>query len=244
MDRYQQKPLAPKVTFQVDPYVDFQGGKAELFFIKVSSWLRDRRKPIFVGVGVLTFFLIIFTGYMEYHNSQVEKASILLENLHKLHKEKPKDISLMITDFEKIRSEYGNNVTKLRTSKNLADLMARNGEFAKAAKLMEEAGTEIDELREMKALYFYIAGNYREQAKDIKQSLVDYETAATLLNNMRNLSTFMAWTYFHTGRLSLLNGNKDNAVKYLKKVMELNGSSEQFQKARELSTYLLLKINQ
>lgn len=244
MSRYEKQPVMPKHQIQVDIYQDFEGTKAELYFIKFTAWLRERKKNLFVGLGIIGAIVVLFAGYSEYHDSRVEKASVILEKLHKFHQMNPVDIARQIKDFEKTRSDFSESEIQLRTAKILADLYARNGEFAKAAELMEEAGTDIDDLREVKAFYFYIAGNYREQASQPGESLKDYETAANLVTNMRNMPGFMAWIYYQTGRLHYLNNNKEEAVKNLKKVMELNGNSEQFQKARQLSSYLLVKMNQ
>lgn len=245
MSRFNTKPVQPKIQVQVDLYQDFQGSKAELMFIKFSAMIANYRKGIFISLGVISVIVLGIVLYGEYHLDQVQKGTIALEEIQRKNALNPgKDLNEMLAEYGKVRKDFAVGEIELRTAKVLADLHARNGEFARAAELMEKAGKNIDELREIKAYYFYIAGNYREQAKDIKKSLIDYETASKLLNNMRNVPTLMAWSYFQTGRLLDLNGEKEKAKEYLRKILELDGKAEQFLKVRELATYLLLKINQ
>ena len=228
-----------------DPFEDFEGNKAELYLHKFSHYLGNHRKQVFIGIGVVIFLLVSLAGFLEYQRDRLEKASVEMEDLQTRFSKNPSiDLSEMIVEYEKVREKYSTSGVDLRTAKVLADLYARDGKFDKAAALMEKSGTEVGELREVKAFYFFIAGNYREQQGDLKKALENFETASGLLKNMRNVPVLMSWSYFHTGRLYFLNKDTAKANTYLKKVLEVNGSTPLFQKARKLSTYLLLKINQ
>ncbi|MCE9500320.1 MAG: hypothetical protein K8R21_07470 [Leptospira sp.] len=154
-------------------------------------------------------------------------------------------MKVKIKDYEELQQSYSLTKPILRTSKVISDLYARNGEFGKAAELIEKAGKKIDEPKEIKAYYFYIAGNYREQAGDLKAALQNYSVSGALLSNSKSTPGFAAWSLYHTGRLRLATGDKEGAKKDLRKVLEIESDQSQSgaKSAKELATFLLIKLN-
>ena len=242
MKRYDRNKVGLKTQ---DPLADFEGSQAELYFLRFSYFIADNRSRIFAGIGVLAIIGIILIGYYEYNISQVEKASIEIEKLEKHYTLNSAEIEEQIEGFVKIKNNYSPSGVQLRLNKKLADLHARKGDFTKAADLMENAGRDMDDIPELKAYYFYIAGNYHEQGNDFTKSLASFEAASSLIDKTRNIPTLKAWTFFHTGRLYYINKNKAAAKNYLKKVIDITEEGgAAFQKAKELSIYLILKLNQ
>ena len=242
MKRYDRNRVGLKTQ---DPLEDFEGSQAELYFLRFSYFIADNRSRIFAGIGVLAVVGIILIGYYEYKISQIEKASIEIEKLEKHFALNTAEIEEQLAGFVKIKNNYSPSEVQLRLNKKLADLHARKGEFAQAAELMANAGRDMDDIPELKAYYFYIAGNYYEQGSDLAKSLTSFEAASSLIENARNIPTMKAWTFFHTGRLYYLNKNKAAAKNYLKKVIDITeDGGAAYQKAKELSIYLILKLNQ
>ncbi|PJZ68672.1 hypothetical protein CH373_08340 [Leptospira perolatii] len=233
------------LNVSVDPHADLKG--AERIAAVLFSKIGERRKEVFIGIGVLLLLVLTVVGWKEYKADQFRKGTIAIEALEKKYSLAPNtDLSEKIKAFEGIASQYSSPHLDLRLAKTLGDLYARNGEFAKAADKLEWAGREIDDLPEIKAYYFYIAGNYRENGGENSQAELDYETASSLLSGRRNVAGFYAWSLYQAARLKSKNGKKSEAKELLKKVLdqEISSPSEEYKSVRELSTYLLIKLNQ
>jgi hypothetical protein len=101
-------------------------------------------------------------------------------------------------------------------------------------------------LREPKAYFFYIAGNYRELANEKDLAIANYEISASLMENLREVSSFKSWTLYHIGRLKLEKGDKNGASASLRKVLSLEPGESQsdLEEVKKLSTFLLLKLSQ
>ncbi|EPG67634.1 tetratricopeptide repeat protein [Leptospira wolffii] len=230
----------------LDPYADLTG--AERAFAILFSKIGEHKKPVLIGLIVLIVTVVSVVGWNEYRADQFRKGTIAVEILEKELALKPNtDLAEKIKRYEAIQSTYHSSPSlELRLSKTLGDLYARNGEFAKAADKLEWAGKQIDELPEVKAYYFYIAGNYRESGNQLAEAESDYFTASSLLAGRKNISGFYAWSLYQAARLKVKNGKKDEAKELLKKVLEqdISSPSEEFKSVKELATYLLLKTSQ
>lgn len=229
----------------LDPYEGMTG--AEKAFAIFFSKIGENKKPVLIGVVVLFVTVVTVVGWNEYRADQFTKGTIAIESLEKELQLKPNtDLAEKIKRYEAIASTYSSPSLDLRLSKTLGDLYARNGEFQKAAEKLESAGKQIDELPEPKAYYFYLAGNYRENANQLAEAETNYFTASSLLSGRKNVSGFYAWTLYQAGRLKLKNGKKEEAQELLKKVLDqdISSPSEEFKAVKELSAYLLLKASQ
>ncbi|TGK18663.1 hypothetical protein EHO61_09325 [Leptospira fluminis] len=245
MKRFEQNSTNSSVQVNVDPYADLKGAERAftIFFAKVGEY----RKQVLIGVAILLVTTVAVVGWNEYRADQFRKGTIAVEALEKKFLLNPGiDIAEKIKQYEELSSNYHSESLRIRISKTLGDLYARNGEFAKAGEKLEWAGKKIDELPEIKAYYFYIAGNYRESGGQFPQAESDFDTAVSLLNNRRNVSGFYAWSLYQSGRLKAKNGKKAEAKENLRKVLEqeLSSPSDEYKSVRELATYLLVKLNQ
>jgi len=225
----------------------FQGSKAEFYFLKFSHFVSRYRFSVFIGLVATVVIIIIIISIGEYFKYQENKAAIELEKIERGHALYPlMDLKAKIKDYEDLQQKYSLTKPLLRTSKIISDLYARNGEFTKAAELIEKAGKKIDEPKEIKAYYFYIAGNYRERSGDQKLALQNYSVAGALLSNAKKTPGFSAWSLYHSGRLRLATGDKAGAKKDLQKVLEIESDASGqsgAKSARELATFLLIKLN-
>ncbi|MCB1189342.1 MAG: hypothetical protein H7A23_02500 [Leptospiraceae bacterium] len=229
-----------------DEFENFEGNIFELYLLKFSRYVSRNRKPFFIGIGIFIILLLIFIGYGEYSRYTNATATVELEKLDKKHENPQIDLAQKIKDYEIFEAKYGRTDSNKRASKILADFYARNGEFAKAALTLEKVATKIDNPKEVKALYFFIAGNYRELAGkegDIKQSIQNYSIASSLLKNNDETAAFRAWSLYNQGRLKISNNQKEDGLKDLKSVVELESKSNPstLEEVKELSLYLILK---
>ncbi|WCL48717.1 tetratricopeptide repeat protein [Leptospira sp. GIMC2001] len=228
---------------------EFQGSAVELFFIKLGRRIQRNRLQVFSGV--LVFFILIASviGYFEYitykETKATEKLEVILESWD-LNPTISVDTKLETMNAFAENDASGN--VKIRVAKVLSDLYVGKEDYKKAAELLEKAGREISELREAKAYFFYLAGNYRELADDKDLALKNYQTASGLLENLREITSFRAWSLYHTGRLLAENGDKTGAGAALRKVLLIEASEQSgaadLEEIKKLSSYLLLKISQ
>ncbi len=229
----------------LDPYADLSG--AERAFAILFSKIGEHKKQVLTGVGILFVTVITVVSWNEYRAEQFKKGTLAIEALEKEFALKPNtELTDKIKRFETVASTYSSPSLDLRLAKTLGDLYARNGEFAKAADKLETAGKKIEDLSEVKAYYFYLAGNYRENGNQLAEAETDYFTASSLLSNRKNVAGFYAWSLYQAGRLKLKNGKKDEAKELLKKVLEqdVSSPSEEYKAVKELATYLLIKASQ
>lgn len=226
---------------------DFDGTKTELFFIKLGRKIQRNRLQVFGSV--LAVFLIVsgVLGYLEYtdyrENKATQKLEVLLESWEKNPSVTP---AVKIQVLENFLDEDSFGVVDIRVAKTLADFLSQEGEYAKAAKLLEDHGVKIEGYRESKAYYFYLAGNYRELAGDKDMALKDYETSSSLLENLRETPSFRAWSLYHSGRLNAEKGDNTKASESLKKVLliEPGEAGTDLTEVKKLSTFLLLRMSQ
>lgn len=243
MKRFEPKTGA-SIT-DIDPYPGLTG--AERFFAILFSKIGENKKQVLFGVGVLFVTVLAVVSWNEYRAEQFRKGTLAIEKVEKELALSPMtEITDKIKKYETIASTYSSPSLDIRLSKTLGDLYAKNGEYQKAAEKLEFAGKKIDELPEVKAYYFYIAGNYRESANQLAEAESDYGVSVSLLSSRKNVAGFYAWSLYQAGRLKLQNGKKEEAVDLLKKVLDqdIASPSEEFKAVRELATYLLLKSSQ
>ncbi|MDI7156612.1 hypothetical protein QMM53_08645 [Leptospira santarosai] len=232
---------------KVDPYADFQGSKVELVLIRFFRAISDRIKEVLIGIGVILVVILIAVVYIQYQDSQFEKGTIALEALDKKFRANPGiDLKEKIGAYEEISALYSSKKLELRLAKTLSDLYSRNGEFQKAADKLEWVGKKIEEPIEVKAYYFYLAGNFREREGNFALAETDFNTSATLLANTREANGFLAWSLYQTGRLQVKNGRKAEAVESLKKVLdqEIKTPASDYNTVKQYATFLLIRLNQ
>ncbi|TGL64552.1 tetratricopeptide repeat protein [Leptospira sarikeiensis] len=229
----------------IDPYAGLSG--AERIFAIFFSKIGENKKQVLFGIGVLFLTVVAVVSWNEYRAEQFRKGTLAIEKLEKELSLSPMtDINDKIKKYESILSSYNSSSLEIRLAKTLGDLYAKNGDYTKAAEKLEFAGKKIDELPEVKAYYFYIAGNYRESGNQLAEAESDYAVSVSLLSNRKNVAGFYAWSLYQAGRLKLANGKKEEAIELLKKVLdqEIPSPSEDFKAVRELAAYLLLKSSQ
>lgn len=225
----------------------FQGSAMELFFIKLGRRIQRNRLGFFGGAFAIFLLIGGILGYLEYADyraiKSTEKLEIILETWEKGGSPSTAE---KIQELEKFLGSEASGDVVIRVAKTLSDLYAEAKEYKKAAELLENAGKKIDGIRESKAFYFYLAGNYRELAEDKDLSLKNYQTAASLLDNLREAPSFRAWSLYHSGRLLAEKGDKNGAGEALRKILliEPGEAMSDLEEVKRLSTFLLLKISQ
>lgn len=230
-----------------DEFENFEGNIFELYLLKFARYVSRNRKSFFIGVGVFILALVLFVGYGEISRRANIRAVEEFEKIEKIHQKNSQlDLTQKIKDYKSFYEEYSGTDSGRRALKVLADLYARNGEFQKAASYMEDVGKKIDSPKEIKAYYFYIAGNYREMSGekvDIDKAIQNFSIASSLLQNNEETIGFRSWSLYHQGRLKLLNSQKKEGIDILKKVIGLESKSDpsSLTEVKELSLYLILK---
>ena len=227
-----------------DPLDNFEGSKTELLFLKFSRFFARHRSQFFIGIGVFIAAIVIVVAVGEYLQYRTNQATIQIEKVEKKHaKNFSADTNQKIKDYEALLEKYSSKEAKLRIFKRISDLHVEAFEFGKAADYLEKAAELIDDSKEIKAYYYYVAGSHREKTKDNKLALDDYSKASSLLANNRETHTLSAWTYYQTGRLRLLSGEKEAAIKDLRKVLDIESEASDMAEVKKLATYLLIKAN-
>ena len=248
MDKFVKKNIIDKkreeeMRAHQDEFADFEGSKAELYFLKFTHMLARNRKSVFIGLGAAFVLLASVIGYFEFQDYRFQKETVLLEDLVAKHKKSKANSDIQIADLEKFLNEQSTGNMDLRVWKDLSRLYAEKADWAKAADYLERAGKKIDTPKEMKAYYFYLAGNYRDKQPDIKKALENFKIASTLLDTNNEAKSFKAWSFYQTGRLQLANGDKPGAKLSLEKVLKIDSSeSDNLEEVKLLTTYLLLKL--
>lgn len=227
-----------------DPLENFEGSKTELLFLKFSRFFARNRTQFFIGIGIFIVAIVAIVAIGEYLDYRTNQATIQIEKVEKKHaKNFSLDTKTKIQDFETLLATYSSKDAKLRIYKRIADLHVEAFEFAKAAEYLEKAAELVGDSKEIKAYYYYVAGSHREQSKDSKLALQNYAKASALLANNRETHSLSAWAYYQTGRLRLLNGEKDAAIKDLNKVLDIDSEASDMAEVKKLATYLLIKAN-
>jgi len=227
-----------------DPLENFEGSKTELLFLKFSRFFARNRSQFFIGIGIFIATIVTVVAVGEYLDYRTNQATIQIEKVEKKHaKNFSLDTKTKIQEFETLLNTYSSKDAKLRIFKRISDLHVEAFEFAKAAEYLEKAAELVGDSKEIKAYYYYVAGSHREQAKDSKLALQNYAKASTLLANNRETHSLSAWSYYQTGRLRLLNGEKDAAIKDLNKVLDIDSEASDMAEVKKLATYLLIKAN-
>lgn len=226
---------------------EFEGTKTELFFIKLGRKIQRNRLRVFGSVLALVLIVSSVLGYLEYSDYREEKATekleLILESWQKGESSSNQEKITLLRDFLE-NDSFG--VVDTRVAKTLSDLLAEEGEYRKAAELLEVHAVKVSDLREAKAYYFFLAGNYRELADDKDLALKNYETSSTLLENLRETPSFRAWSLYHTGRLKSEKGDLAGAGDALRKVLlvETSEVGSDLTEVKKLATFLLLRLSQ
>jgi|JI8StandDraft_1071087.scaffolds.fasta_scaffold00042_53 tetratricopeptide (TPR) repeat protein len=248
MDKFVKKNIIDKkreeeLRAHKDEFADFEGSKSELYFLKFTHMLARNRKNVFIGLGFTFVLLAVVIGYFEYQDYRFQKETVLLEDIIAKHKKGKANTDLQIADLETFLNEQSSGNMDLRVWKDLSRLYAEKSDWAKAAEYLEKAGKKIDTPKEMKAYYFYLAGNYRDKQPDLKKALENFKVASTLLETNNETKSFKAWSFYQTGRLQLANGDKPGAKLSLEKVLKIDATeSDNLEDVKLLTTYLLLKL--
>jgi tetratricopeptide (TPR) repeat protein len=230
----------------VYPYADFQGTKTELFFLKVSGFMSRNRFKVFIGIIAFATILSAIAGFGEVMRYRENKATILAEQLElKFDKNPSLTVDAKIQEMEIFLKEHSAKNTTLRISKRLADAYTEKKDFSKSAILLEKIANTIEEPKEMKAYYFYLAGNARDNAKEPKVALDHFAKANSFLTNNRETPTFQAWTLYSMARMKYQEGQLDSAKADLKKILDIEEKypGPYLNEVKQLATYLILKIN-
>ncbi|MCU0824304.1 MAG: hypothetical protein MUF77_06640 [Leptospira sp.] len=245
MDKFHKKNIIDKKReeelIQKDEFADFEGSKAELLFLRFTRFLAKNRKTVFISLGVAVVVLASLIGFFEYRDYLFQKETVTLEDLNIKNQKSNANLDSKIQGLESFLKDQSTGKMELRVWKDLSKLYAEKGEFGKAAEYLENAGKKIDTPKEMKGFYFYIAGNYREKENNLPKSLENYKIASTVLETSRELNGFKAWSFYQTGRLSSLTGDKVQAKQFLEKALKLEGG-ETLEEVKLLASYLLLKL--
>ncbi len=248
MDKFVKKNIIDKkreeeLRAHQDEFADFEGSKAELYFLKFTHMLARNRKNVFIGLGVVFVALAAVIGFFEFQDYRFQKETVLFEDLVTKHKKAKATPETQIADLETFLKDQSSGNMDLRVWKDLSRLYAETSNWEKAAEYLEKAGKKIDTPKEMKAYYFYLAGNYRDKQPEPAKALENYKISSTLLETNTEAKSFKAWSFYQTGRLQLANGDKPGAKLSLEKVLKIDGDeSENLEEVKLLSTYLLLKL--
>jgi len=249
MSKFDRKKFREEIQRKaVEGPVGVQSGehsKIEIFFHNLAVFIKKNRFQVFSTIAGIVLVIIIIISVTEYIKHRENVATIEIEKIEKKHLQNPLiDIKDKIKDYEKFQKDFTLERPFLRSSKVLSELYAKNGEFSKAAVSLENAAKKIEDSKEVKAYYFYIAGNYRERANEMKEALQDYNIASSLLTP-KDTPSFSAWSLYQSARLKALTGDKEGAKKDLSKVLEIDSpeSAENLKSVKELTTYLILKLN-
>lgn len=233
-----------KQEIVVDKYVDFQGTKSELLLMKLGDFILDKRKEFLIGLVLIIAIIVSVIGFKEFKEYRINSST---EEIEKLEKKISKNFNLTtqnkIQEFEALLNKTSIKDGKLRIYKKLADLHVQAFEMNKAAEYLEKSGELISEPKELKAYYFYIAGNYREQNKEIPKAIDNFTKATNFVGNNREIQSLAAWSNYQSGRLKLSNGNSEAAIKDLNKVIDIESENPDVVEVKKLATFLLLKSN-
>ncbi len=232
-------------VLQEDPYQNFEGSPFELFFLKLGNFISRNRVAFYstlLGIFLVIFFVV---AWGEYLKSKEEEATIALEKLEKKFEKDLLDTNSKIKEYEEYLSKHSEKGVTLRVSKYLSDLYLEKKDFQKAAEHMEHAASLIENHKELKALYYSLAGNYRENANQIQEAITNYQKSANVISNNKELPNLTALVFFEMGRLKLQQGNKEEGITNLKKVLEIEAKHESpyIKQIREKATYLIMKSN-
>ena len=147
--------------------------------------------------------------------------------------------------MEAFLQEHSSKSATLRISKQIMDIHIKNGEFLKASQYAEKIASSIETPKELKAYFYYLQGNFCEQAGDKKLSLEAYKKAEEQISGKKEMVIMNSWTLFQIGRLKFELGDKEGSISDLKKVLELDSEQLGFalKQPKLMSTYLILKIN-
>ncbi|XDD45656.1 hypothetical protein AB3N60_13190 [Leptospira sp. WS39.C2] len=245
MDKFHKKNIIEQKKqaelIQKDEFADFEGSKAEFVFLRFTHFLSKNRKTVFISLASAIVVLAGVIGFFEYRQYLFEKETVTLEDLKLTHQKANVSLDAQIQSLEVFLQNQSTGRMELRVWKDLSKLYAEKGEFGKAASYLEDAAKKIDTPKEIKALYFYLAGNYREREKNTIKSLENYKIAAVVIEPARELNGFKAWSYYQAGRLSYLTGDKASAKQFLEKALKLD-SAESGEDVKLLASYLLLKL--
>lgn len=219
---------------------------AERLLLKFVHFLKENRLRVFLGM--LFIFLVISAIVVvgEYNKYRENLSMLEAEKLEKkIEKTLPLDDLGKIKEMETFLQSHSANSAQIRISKQLMDIHVKAGEYQKAFPIAEKIASKVESPKEVKAYFYYLQGNYSEQAGDKKISLEAYKKALEQINGKKEMIIMNSWTLFQVGRLKYELGDKEGSIVELKKVLELESDQMGFalKQPKLMSTYLLLKIN-
>jgi tetratricopeptide (TPR) repeat protein len=219
---------------------------AEKLLLKFVHFLKENRFRVFLGL-LFIFLVVSAVVVVGEYNKYKENLSILeAEKLEKkIDKSIPLDDPAKIKEMESFLQAHSAKAAQIRISKQLMDIHVKAGEYQKAFPIAEKIASTIESPKEVKAYFYYLQGNYSEQAGDKKISLEAYKKALEQINGKKDMIIMNSWTLFQVGRLKYELGDKEGSIVDLKKVLELESDQMGFalKQPKLMSTYLLLKIN-
>ncbi|MCX8000809.1 MAG: tetratricopeptide repeat protein [Leptospiraceae bacterium] len=226
-----------------DIYKDFEGSPVELFFLKLGNFISQNRLAFYSSIVGVLLIVFVVVAWGEYQKSKEEQATLELEKLEKKLEKNPSASDAKIQEYESYLSKHSEKKATLRVSKYLADLYVEKKDFQKAAEYMEKAASLLEEPKEVQALYYSLAGNYREAAKQNKEAIANYQQALNAIGNNKEVPNLLALVFLELGRLRLQEGNKEEGLVNLKKVLEIEPKYESvyLKQLREKATYLIMK---
>ncbi|MCX7999893.1 MAG: hypothetical protein N3A69_13230, partial [Leptospiraceae bacterium] len=120
-----------------DPYKDFEGSPAELFFLKLGNFISQNRLAFYSSILGILLLIFLVVAWEEYQKSREEEATIELEKLEKKLEKNSPTSDAKIQEYEAYLSKHSEKKATLRVSKYLADLYVEKKDFQKAAEYID-----------------------------------------------------------------------------------------------------------
>lgn len=242
--KFRKELKAKQEQVQDDPYKDFEGSPFELFFLKLGYLISKNRLAFYSSIFGVLLVIFFIVAWGEYQKSKEQEATVELEKLEKKFEKNPAS-ETKIQEYEAYLSKHSEKKAFLRVSKYLSDLYVEKKDFEKAAFYLERAAGLLEGQKEIQALYYSLAANYREAAKQNKEAILNYQKAANSIGGNKELPNLTALVFLEMGRLKLQEGNKEEGISDLKKVLDIETKYESsyIKQLREKATYLILKTN-
>ena len=243
--KFREEQFKKSVELEViDKYEDFQGTKTELLLMKTGDFILKHRINFIFGISILVLSVVLFVGIKEFLEYRINNATVEIE---KVERKIAKNFNLTtqnkIQEYEKLLQQFSFKEAKLRIYKRLSDLHYESFDLVKASEYLEKSAELIEEPKELKAYYFYIAGTYRETSKDNVLALSDFTKASNFVTNNRETQSLTALCFYQAGRLKLLSGDKEAAQKDFNKVIDIESENPEVIEIKKLATFLLIKAN-
>jgi len=227
---------------------ELEGGEKTLlekFLTKISYKIQENRIRVLFSLVFIFVILSSLIAIGEYSKYKEKQAILESEKLEKKIEKLSESDPSRLKEMEGFLQEHSSKSATLRISKQIMDIHIKNGEFQKASQYAEKIANSIETPKELKAYFYYLQGNFCEQAGDKKLSLEAYKKAEEQISGKKEMVIMNSWTLFQIGRLKFELGDKEGSISDLKKVLELDSEQLGFalKQPKLMSTYLILKIN-